>query len=155
MVNEYTIVLNSTEDIQRMMSEAEKSGIVHDYFNTVVYLRGYDESPIEVGRDLLNLYVVAQGPSPVHIRQGVSVLAEGGATAYVYDGSYVNAKGRTTVHAYGKAIVTLEDEAVAYIMSDDVSGQASDNARVFLPEAGRPGAEAFVELEGHAEIVRL
>lgn len=50
MVNEYSIVINSTDDVEKAMSEAKKSGVVYDYYNAVFYLRGSRGSAIEVDR---------------------------------------------------------------------------------------------------------
>lgn len=153
MVNEYQIIINSTEDIQKELSKAEESGIVYDYYNAVIYLRGSEGSVIEVGRSLKGLYVVAQGPAEVRVTGGSSVMAEGSTTVHAYEISHVIARGHSTVFAYDEALVDLEDSSTCHLISPEAEVLAADDSRVILPKGGDIDPEDWwVELRDNAAI---
>lgn len=154
MVNEYQITINSTDDISRMLAEAERLGIAYDYYNACIYLRGASGTSIDVGEALKGLYVVAEGAAIVHVREGASVIAEGSATVHVHDDSSTVARSRATVYAHDSALVTLEDQSSAYVTSDDVEVLAQDDSTVYLPAERSAGADPIVELRDSAEVIR-
>lgn len=153
MINEYQVVINSTEDIPRALSAARKSGIVYDYYNTVIYLRGSSGSVIEVDRRLKGLYVVAQGPADVHVLDEASVIAEGKAVVRVYGKSLVTAREQSTVYAYDSALVTLEDYSRAHILSGDVDIVACDDSQVLIPDEYGDEVREWARLRDDATIV--
>lgn len=154
MINEYQITINSTDDISKMLADAERRGILYDYYNACIYLRGGSGTSIEVGSELRGLYVVALGPAVVHAGEGVSIIAENSATVHAHERVYVNARERSRVYAHEGSIVDLKDEAVAYIDSDDVEVLATDDSIAYLPAEGAPGAEACAEALDNAKIIR-
>lgn len=154
MINEYRITIDSNDDISEMLAEAKRRGITYDYYNTCVYLRGASGTPIEVGKELRGLYVVATESAVVHARESASIIAEDSATVHAYGRAYVKARRRSQVYAHGESIVDLEDGAVAYIDSDDVEVLASDDSRAYLPADGKPGAGACAEALDNAKIIR-
>lgn len=153
MINEHQISIDSTEDIQTMISKARKSGIVYDYYNAVIYLRGSADSVIEVDRRLKDLYVVAQGPADVHVLDGASVIAEGAAVVRAYGRSHVTARERSTVYAYDEALVTLEDCSTAHVLSGDVDIVACGDSRVRVPEEYAEDIRKWAELRDNATII--
>ena len=153
MVNEYQIILNSTEDIQKELSKAEESGVVYDYYNAVIYVRGTPRSRIDVGRDLEGLYVVAQGPAEVRTLDRVSVIAEGEVLVRAHGGSCVTARDRSTVYAYDSALVTLEDHSTAHALSGDVDITACGDSRILVAEEYADDIREWAELRDNATVV--
>lgn len=154
MINEYQITIDSTDDISKMLSEAKRQGIIYDYYNACIYLRGASGTSIEVGKELRGLYVVATGPAVVHARENASIIAENSAVVHAHGRTYVKARERSQVYAHEESIVDLEEGAVAYVDSDDVEILANDDSRAYLPADGEPGAGACAEALDNAEIVR-
>lgn len=65
MKNQYEYTINSTEDIRKALSEAEREGYELTHYNSAFYLRGTAGELISVDDSLANLYVTAYGPAPV------------------------------------------------------------------------------------------
>lgn len=154
MINEYQITINSTDDISKMLADAERRGILYDYYNACIYLLGGSGTSIEVGSELRGLYVVASGPAAVHAGEGASIIAENSVTVHARGRAYVKARDHSQVYAHEESIVDLEDRAVVYIDSDDVEVLATDDSIAYLPAEGAPGAEACAEAIDNAKIIR-
>lgn len=156
MKNQYEYTINSTEDIRKALSEAEREGYELTHYNSAFYLRGTAGEPISVDDSLANLHVTAYGPAPVWVSgEGeTTVIAEESAVVYAREGSVVDAYNSATVYAYDHAEVVGQMEAAVYVASDNVDVEAWGSSKVYLPSSGVDGSQAQVRLEGGAEIIR-
>ena len=156
MKNQYEYTINSTEDIRKALSEAEREGYKLTHYNSAFYLRGTAGEPISVDDSLANLHVTAHGPAPVWVSgEGeTTIIAEESAVVYATEGSVVDAYDSATVYAYNRAEVVVQMEAAVYVASDNVDVEAWGSSTVYLPSSGVDGSRAQVRLEGDAEIIR-
>ena len=156
MKNQYEYTIDSTDDIRKALADAERNGYYLSFYNSAFYLRGTAGQPISVDDSLANLYVVTYGPAPVWVSgEGeVTVRAEGNAVVYATEGRLVDAYDSATVYAYDRAQVDVSVNASVYVASDDADVEAFGNSKVYLPSDGVAGAQAWVRLEGDAEIIR-
>lgn len=156
MKNQYEYTINSTEDISRALAEADREGYDLTHYNSAFYLRGTAGEAISVDDSLAHLDVTAYGPAPVWVsgEGGTTVIAEESAVVYATEGSVVDAYDSATVYAYGRAQVDVSVNASVYVASDDADVEAFGNSKVYLPSDGVAGAQAWVRLEGDAEIIR-
>ena len=156
MKNQYEYTINSTEDIRKALDEVEREGYELNYYNSAFYLRGTAGDPISVDDSLANLHVTAYGPAPVWVSgEGeVTVMAEENAVVYASEGSLIDAYDSATVYAYNRSQVDVSGGASVYVASDDADVEAFGNSKVYLPSDGVAGSQAFVRLEGDAEIIR-
>ena len=155
MKNQYEYTINSTEDIQRALDEAEREGYDLTFYNSAFYLRGTADNAISVDDSLANLYVVAYGPAPVWVSgEGeVTVRAEESSVIYAIEAGVVDAYDSSTVYAYDRARVTVQMEASVYAASDDVDVEAWGDSKVYLPSPGVNGSQAWVRLEDEAQLI--
>lgn len=156
MKNQYEYTINSTEDIQKALAEAEREGYDLTHYNSAFYLRGTQGSSISVDDSLAHLYVTAYGPAPVWVsgEDGVTVIAEENAVVYATEGSSVDAYDSATVYAYDRARVGVSMGASVYVASNDVDVEAFGTSKVYLPSDGVAGSQAYVRLEDDSEIIR-
>jgi hypothetical protein len=156
MKNQYEYTINSTDDIRRALSEAEREGYDLTHYNSAFYLRGTSGQPISVDDSLANLYVVAYGPAPVWVSgEGeTTVIAEKNVTVYATEGSLIDAYDSAIVYAYDHSQVDVSMDAAVYVASDDADVEAFGDSKVYLPGEGIAGSRAWVRLEGDSEIIR-
>lgn len=156
MKNQYEYTINSTEDIIRALTEAEREGYELTHYNSAFYLRGTAGEPISVDDSLANLHVVAYGPAPVWVSgEGeTTVIAEEGAVVYATEGGVVDAYDSATVYAYDRSSVVVQMEASVYVASDDVDVEAWGDSKVYLPAEGSAGADPHLRVEGDAKVIR-
>lgn len=156
MKNQYEYTINSTDDIRRALSEAEREGYELTHYNSAFYLRGTAGEPISVDDSLANLHVVAYGPAPVWVSgEGeTTVIAEESAVVYAIASGIVDAYDSSTVYTYDRAQAVVQMEASVYVASDDVNVEAWGSSKVYLPSDGVEGSRAFVRLEEDAKIIR-
>nr|DAU94838.1 MAG TPA: hypothetical protein [Caudoviricetes sp.] len=156
MKNQYEYTINSTDDIRRALSEAEREGYELTHYNSAFYLRGTAGEPISVDDSLANLHVVAYGPAPVWVsgRGETTVIAEESAVVYAIASGIVDAYDSSTVYTYDRAQAVVQMEASVYVASDDVNVEAWGSSKVYLPSDGVEGSRAFVRLEEDAKIIR-
>ena len=156
MKNQYEYTINSTDDIRKALGEAEREGYDLTFYNSAFYLRGDAGNPISVGDSLAHLCVTTYGPAPVLVSgEGeVTVRAVENAVVYATEGSLVDAYDSATVYAYDRSQVDVSENASVYVASDDADVEAFGNSKVYLPSDGVAGAQAWVRLEGFAEIIR-
>lgn len=142
MKNQYEYTINSTEDIRRALSEAEREGYDLTHYNSAFYPRGTAGEPISVDDSLANLYVVAYGPAPVWVSgEGeTTVLAEGSAVVHATEAGVVDAYDSSTVYAYDRSDVVVQMDASVFVSSDDVNVEAWGDSKVYLPAEGLAGA---------------
>lgn len=126
MKNQYEYTINSTEDITRALTEAEREGYELSYYNSAFYLRGTAGKPISVDDSLANLHVTAYGPAPVWVsgRGETTVIAEESSVIYAIGEGIVDAYDSSTVYAYDRTQVVVQMEASVYVASNDVDVEA-------------------------------
>lgn len=156
MKNQYEYTINSTEDISRALADADSNGYDLTHYNSAFYLRGTAGESISVDDSLAHLCVTTYGPAPVWVSgEGeVTVRAVENAVVYATEGSLVDAYDSATVYAYDRSQVDVSMEASVYVASDDVDVKAFGTSKVYLPDDGVAGSQAWVRLEGSAEIIR-
>ena len=156
MKNQYEYTINSTADISKALSEADREGYDLNHYNSVFYLRGSVGKPISVDDSLTSLDVVAYGPAPVWVsgEDEVKVRAEENAVVYATEGSLADAYDSAIVYAYDRSQVDVSENASVYVTSDEVIVRAYGDSKVYLPVPGVNGSQAEVHLEGAARIIR-
>lgn len=155
MKDQYTWTINTTQDLNRALAEADREGYKLTFYNSRFDLRGDRGTPVSVDGRLKNLYVVAHGPAPVYVEGGAVVQALDSSVAYASDGGVVDAYNTATVYAYDDAQVDVSMDASVYAVSDDVDINAYGSSRVYLPSEGTAGSNASVHLHNSAaEIIR-
>ena len=154
MKNQYEYTINSTEDIDRALAEAEREGYDLTHYNSAFYLRGEGDRSISVDGSLKDLHVTAYGPARVYVSGGATVIAEDDAVVYAMDEAIVDAYDRATVYAYYDAQVDVSMDASVYVASDDVYVNAWGTSKVYLPPASAGGSSAYVNLNANAKIIR-
>ena len=154
MKDQYTWTINSPQDLDRALAEADRGAYELTFYTSRFDLRGTSGSPISVDGRLENLYVVAHGPAPVYVEGSAAVQAVGSAVVYATAGSTVDAYDTATVYAYDDAQVDVSMDAAVYAASDDVDINAYGSGRVYLPSEGA-GARASVHLhDATAKMIR-
>lgn len=156
MKNQYEYTINSTDDINKALAEAEREGYDLTHYNSAFYLRGTAGEPISVDDSLANLYVVAYGPAPVWVSgEGeTTVIAEGSAVVYATEGGAVDAYDSSTVYAYDYSEVVVQMDASVYVSSDDVDVDAWGDSKVYLPAEGSAGADSRIRVRDDAKVIR-
>lgn len=156
MKNQYEYTINSTEDITRALTEAEREGYDLTHYNSAFYLRGTAGESISVDDSLATLHVTAFGPAPVWVSgEGeVTVIAKESAVVYATEGGTVDAYDSATVYAYDRSDVVVQMEASVYVASDDADVEAWGDSKVYLPAEGLGGSRAGVRVNGYAKILR-
>lgn len=152
MKAQYTWTINSPQDIDRALAEADREGYELTFYTSRLDLRGVPGSPISVDGRLENIYVVAHGPAPVYAEGSTTVQAVDSAVVYATAESTVDAYDAATVYAYDDAQVDVSTDAAVYAASDDVDINAYGSGRVYLPSEGA-GARASVHL--HASTSKI
>lgn len=155
MKDQYPWTINSTQDINRALAEADRAGYELTFYTSRFDLRGKPGVPISVDGRLKNLHVIAHGPASVYVEEGATVEALESSVIYVGSGGTVDAYDSATVYAYDDASVSLSMNASAYVSSDDVDVEAYGNSRTYLPSDGTPGSKASVSLNDSASEVVL
>ena len=152
---QYEHIINCGGNVTTIRSRALSEGVELTFYNSLFLIRGEAGHPVPVDNRLYNLNVIADGPAPVWVSGEASLRATGSVVVYAAENSYVEARDSSTVYAYGNASVTARGGATVYAESDSVTITATDEAKVFLPRDGLPGAEALVEaLEGSATLTK-
>jgi len=156
MVNEHYFRINSTEDIHKALTEAEREGYDLTFYNSVFLILGEEGLPISVDDSLENLHVVACGPSPVWVSGGSekTVRAEGDVVIYATEDCRVDAYDSATVYAYDRAQVDVRMDAAVHVASDDVDVEAWGDSRIYLPAEGLAGANPYLRLEDSSKVIR-
>lgn len=154
MKDQYEYTINSTDDISRALAEAEREGYELTHYTARFDLRGKAGVPISVDDSLKDLHVVAHGPAPVYVSDGVTVIAEDSATVYATEDGLVDAYDSATVYAYDRSEVDVSGDASVYIASDDVIVNAFGDAKVYLPAPGTPGSRATINVLDGANLIQ-
>lgn len=152
---QYEHIINSGGGITAARCRALEEGVELTFYNSLFLIRGETGHPVPVDNRLYNLNVVAEGPAPVWVSGEAGLRAGGSVAVYAAENSHVEARDSSTVYAYGNAVVTARDGSTVYAESDSVTITAADEAKVYLPRKGLPGAETLVEaLEDSATVIQ-